>query len=53
MEKVTFNITPEALLELGIDPTEGIEYLENKKVSSIHPVHVTALLLLKQPVASS
>lgn len=53
MKKKTFNITSDALLELGITPLEGVEYLERKKANTIHPVHVTALLLLKLPVASS
>jgi hypothetical protein len=55
METNVFYITSESLIKLGIDPKEGIEYLENKKAITINPVHVRALLLLKQKpaVASS
>lgn len=52
-EKINFKITHESFLELGIHPYEAVEYLENKKAITINPIHVTALLLLRQPVVSS
>lgn len=51
----TLSIRARALLRLGIDPQEGIDYLENKQAVTINPVHVKALQVLKQKpaVASS
>jgi hypothetical protein len=52
-KKTDFDINCDSIIELGIEIKEAVEYLEKKKASTIHPVHVKALLLLKQPVASS
>lgn len=56
MTKEKFIINSEYLRILGIDPEEGIEYLESKKTVTIDPIHVIALQILKQSrpmVASS
>lgn len=40
--------------ELGIGKDEVIEYLENKKATSMKPIHIKAYHFLKnQPVVSS
>lgn len=51
----TFYISRESLLKLGIEPKEAIEYIENKRATTINPVHVKALQILKkqESVASS
>lgn len=50
-----FIINQEYLRIFGIDPEEGVRYLESKEASTIDPIHVTALGVLKQKplVASS
>jgi len=55
MKKVTFDINRESLLRLGIDPEEGILYLESKNANDLNPAHVKALQILKQKptIASS
>lgn len=48
------NIDQECLKRLGIDPKEGVDYILNKDVDTIGPVHVKALHILKQaPLATS
>jgi hypothetical protein len=46
-----FYINGDSLIRLGIDPKEGVEYLENKQVKCINPVHITALQILKEKPA--
>lgn len=55
MQKDTFDINHESLMKLNIDPKEAVMYLENKLTTTINPVHVKALHLLKQkpPVPTS
>jgi hypothetical protein len=48
MEKHIFCINQESLRIFGVDPQEGIDYLESKKAITIDPVHVTSLQVLKQ-----
>lgn len=47
------SITSELLLSLGIDPEEGVMYLESKDAVDMNPVHVRAVQLLREPVVSS
>jgi hypothetical protein len=51
VEKDTLYINSDALLMMGIDPYEGIKYLEEKKAVDMNPAHVKALVLLKQKPA--
>jgi hypothetical protein len=53
VEKYLFVIDSEMFLFLGIDPGEAVKYLENKRAKDIEPVHVIALLLLKQQAVPS
>lgn len=48
MEKDIFWINRDSLIKLGIDPQEGVTYLESKLATTINPVHVKALDVLKQ-----
>lgn len=48
MEKDNFYINHVFFKILGIDPQSGVEYLESKKASTIEPVHVKALEVLKK-----
>ncbi|GCL71751.1 hypothetical protein PN4B1_16560 [Paenibacillus naphthalenovorans] len=48
MKKDILFLTRENLIKLGIDPKEGIEYLETKKAITVNPSHVKALDVLKQ-----
>ncbi|MDB5054997.1 MAG: hypothetical protein JWM44_3047 [Bacilli bacterium] len=49
--KDTFNINHDSLSRLGINPKEGVIYLENKLAITINPVHVRALQILKKKPA--
>lgn len=51
--KLELFIDSESLLTLGINPQEGVEYLENKKAIDMDPVHVKAHQKLKQSVVAS
>lgn len=51
MEKDVFYINRESLIKLGIDPQQGVSYLESKLATTINPVHVKALDVLKQQPA--
>lgn len=42
-----FHINCESLKRLGIDPRDGVTYLENKEVMTLNPVHVIALQVLR------
>lgn len=55
MEKHIFCINQESLRIFGVDPQEGIDYIESKNAITIDPIHVIALRVLKQKplVASS
>lgn len=60
MEKPTLEINCDSLKKIeslivpGLDLIkEAVDYLEQKKVSTIHPVHVSALLLLRTPAVAS
>lgn len=54
MDKFDTPIDSDLLSKIGIEPTDGIEYIENKKVTDLNPVHVKALQILKQkPVVAS
>lgn len=55
MTKEKFFINHEYLKILGVDPKDGVKYLESKKATTIDPIHVTVLQLLRQSplVASS
>jgi hypothetical protein len=60
MEKPTLDINYdslkeiESLIETGLDLVkEAVDYLGNKKATTIHPVHVSALLLLRRPAVAS
>lgn len=46
-------INCEFLRYLGIDPEEGVLYLESKKAIDMNPVHIKAHQLLKQQVVAS
>lgn len=47
------DINSDFLLMLDIHPEEGVQYLECKEVVDMHPVHVMALLILKQSAVAS
>lgn len=52
MEKQdVFYINRESLQKLGIDPSEGVTYLESKDGKDINPVHVKSLQILKKKPA--
>lgn len=53
--KEKWEINCSFLRDMGIDPLEGIKYLEMKEASTIDPVHVMSLLILKQqqPIVGS
>lgn len=55
MKKDVFKISREYLEIFGIDPQEGIDYLENKKAIDMNPNHVRVHAILKQqkPLVSS
>lgn len=53
MNKKTININIENLRKLNIDPQEAVEYLENKEALTINPVHVKAILILREPAVAS
>jgi hypothetical protein len=54
MKKDVFRINREYLEIFGIDPQEGIDYLENKKAIEMNPNHVKVHAILKQkPLVSS
>jgi hypothetical protein len=48
MEKIRSYIDREYFIRLGIDPQKAIEYVENKRVSTIDPIHVYAYEMLKK-----
>jgi hypothetical protein len=51
VEKDTLLINQETLSMMGLDISEAIKYLETKKAIDMNPVHVKALVLLKQKPA--
>lgn len=48
MGKDNFYINHDFFKILGIDPQNGVKYLESKDASTIDPVHVKALEVLKK-----
>jgi hypothetical protein len=53
-EQETVYIDAELLKLLDIEPEDTIRHLESKKALEIKPIHVRALMVLKEtPVASS
>lgn len=54
MGKNQFYINRESLLIMGIDPEEAVNYIESKKASTIDPVHIKGLdILRKKPKVHS
>jgi hypothetical protein len=53
MDKDKLFIDYEFFKRLGIDPEEGIKYLENKDAIKLKPVHVMAHQILKQQTVAS
>jgi hypothetical protein len=52
-KKAVLYIDSESLIMLGIDPDEGVKYLENKEVMEMSPVHFKTYQILKQQAVPS